>query len=105
MFDQISGFDIIVASRTKLPRTSEKIASKTLGKMIGVKDIFSNFRAYKKEVIPNYQLRSGETFGGELIMIAKKCSFKIGEIAYKSVRRKNPGIRRTLKANLRSSGR
>jgi len=54
LFDQISGFDIIVASRTKLPRTSEKIASKTLGKMIGVKDIFSNFRAYKKEVIPNY---------------------------------------------------
>ena len=35
---KIAEFDIVVASRTKLPRISEKIASKTLGKMIGVND-------------------------------------------------------------------
>ena len=93
--------DILVASRTKLPRISEKLASGTLGKLLGVKDVFSNFRVYKKETVSNFNLKCDETFGGELLVIAKKKGFKIGEMLYESVRRKNPRIGGTLKANLR----
>ncbi|MGE5637385.1 MAG: glycosyltransferase family 2 protein, partial [Chloroflexota bacterium] len=42
-------YDIVVASRTEIPRISEKIASKSLGRLTGVTDVFSNSRAYKKE--------------------------------------------------------
>ena len=101
LLEKIGDFDIIVASRTKLPRTSEKIASKTLGKMIGVKDVFSNFRAYKKQTIPNFKLKGGETFGGELLVVAKKKGLEIGETLYESVRRKDPRIGGKTKANLR----
>src|SRR3972149_8292800 len=44
LMQQIAEFDVVVASRTKLPRISEKIAARTLGKMLGVTDTFSNFR-------------------------------------------------------------
>lgn len=99
---KIRGFDIIVASRTKLPRISEKLAQKTLGKMLGVKDAFSNFRAYKKETISSFKLRGGETFGAEFLVIAKKKGFKIGEIVYEPpTRRKDPRIGGKIKADLR----
>jgi dolichol-phosphate mannosyltransferase len=101
LLEKIKDYDIIVASRTKLPRISEKIASKTLGKMIGVKDVFSNFRVYKKQTIPHFKLKGGETFGGESIVIAKRMNMKIGEIIYESVRRKDPRIGGRTKANLR----
>jgi dolichol-phosphate mannosyltransferase len=101
LLNEIGQFDIVVASRAKLPRTSEKIASKTLGRIVGVKDVFSNFRAYKREVASDLQLRGGETFGGELLVTAKKKEFKVGEITYESVRRKDPRIGGKTKANLR----
>jgi len=95
-------FDIVVASRIKIPRISEKIASKTLGKLIGVEDLFSNFRAYKQGVISAFHLRGGETFGAEFLVIAKKQGFKIGQIYYDSPRRRmNPRIGGKIKANLR----
>jgi dolichol-phosphate mannosyltransferase len=98
----IGEFDIVNASRTKIPRISEKIASKTLGKLIGVTDTFSNYRAFKKDVIPLFNLRGGETFGAEFLVIAKKNQLKIGEVTYEPPqRRKNPRIGGTLKANLR----
>ncbi|MFQ6095834.1 MAG: glycosyltransferase, partial [Candidatus Bathyarchaeia archaeon] len=59
---RIANSDIVVASRTEIPRISEKIASKTLGKIIGVKDTFSNFRAYRKSTVPSFKLVGGETF-------------------------------------------
>ena len=102
LIQKIGEFDIVVASRTKLPRISEKIASKTLGKMMGVTDIFSNFRAYKKETISRFNLRGGETFGAEFLVTAKKHGLKIGEINYEPPnRRKNPRIGGKIKANLR----
>jgi dolichol-phosphate mannosyltransferase len=55
---QTAGFDILVASRTELPRISEKIASKTLGKLVGVTDTLSNFRAYKKDIIPRFDIKA-----------------------------------------------
>jgi dolichol-phosphate mannosyltransferase len=94
--------DLAVASRTVVPRFSERLASKTLGKMFGVSDFFSNFRAYKKETIAHFSLRGGETFGGELLVIAKKHGFKIGEILYEPPpRRCNPRIGGKIRANLR----
>jgi len=102
LIQKINEFDIVVASRTKLPRISEKIASKTLGKIIGVTDTFSNFRAYRKETISEFSLRGGETFGAEFLVIAKKKGFRIGEIRYDPPpRRKNPRIGGKTKANLR----
>lgn len=101
LIDKIEDFDIVVASRTRLPRISEKIASKTLGKIIGIEDVFSNFRAYKKTVISSFQLKGAETFGGEFLAIAKKKGFKIGETNYESVRRKDPRIGGKTKANFR----
>jgi dolichol-phosphate mannosyltransferase len=95
-------FDIIVASRTRLPRISEKLAQKTLGKTIGVKDAFSNFRAYKREVISSFRLKGGETFGAEFLVIAKKKGFRISEIVYDPpARRNDPRIGGSIRANLR----
>jgi len=95
-------FDVVVTSRTKLPRISEKIASKTLGKAVGVKDVFSNFRAYRKETVSSFELKGGETFGAEFLMIAKKKGFKIGEVTYEELtRREHPRIGGKIKANLR----
>ena len=102
LIQKINEFDIVVASRTKLPRISEKIASQTLGKLVGVTDTFSNFRAYKKEIISKFNLRGGETFGAEFLVAAKKKGLKIGEIHYEPPpRRRNPRIGGTMKANLR----
>ena len=101
LVDKIGEFDVVVASRTELPRISERIASEILGRMIGVKDVFSNFRAYKQEIVSNFELKGGETFGGEFLVIAKKKGAKIGEIGYESVRRKDPRIGGKVRANLR----
>jgi dolichol-phosphate mannosyltransferase len=102
LLQRIAEFDIVVASRTKLPRISEKIASKTLGKLLGVTDPFSNYKAFRKETIPKFNLRGGETFGAEFLVIAKKKGLTISEIKYDPPqRRKNPRIGGTTKANLK----
>ena len=93
--------DLVVASRLTLPRFSEKWAAKTLGKICGVSDFYSNFRAYKKETVP-CKLSGGETFGGEFLIAAKKKGFRIGEIIYEPPpRRSKPRIGGNVKANLR----
>ncbi|MFB3888651.1 MAG: glycosyltransferase [Candidatus Bathyarchaeia archaeon] len=98
----IDKFDVIVASRTTLPRFSEKLTSQTLGRIIGVSDVFSNFRAYQREAFSDYRLRAGETFGAELLVAAKKRGLRIGEIRYEPpTRRKHPRIGGTIRANVR----
>jgi dolichol-phosphate mannosyltransferase len=102
LVQQTAHYPIVVASRNKLPRISEKIASKTLGKLVGVTDTFSNFRAVRKEIVSNFTLKGGETFGAEFQITAKKKGLTIGEIKYDPPpRRKNPRIGGTIKANLR----
>jgi len=101
LIQKMDEFDLVVASRNELPRISEKIASKSLGKVIGVKDVFSNFRAYKREIVSTFELKGGETFGGEFLAIAKKKGLKIGEIEYQSIRRRDPRIGGKIRANLR----
>jgi dolichol-phosphate mannosyltransferase len=94
-------FDLVVASRSVVPRFSERWAAKTLGKICGVSDFFSNFRAYKKQTLAK-DLIGGETFGGELLIIAKNKGFRIGEIKYDAPpRRVKPRIGGAIKANLR----
>jgi dolichol-phosphate mannosyltransferase len=103
--DHTSEFDIVVASRTRIPRISERIASKTLGKLIHVADCFSNYRAYKREAVPKLNLKGGETFGAELLVIAKKKGLTIGEMMYEPPRRRrNPRIGGAIEANLRIIG-
>jgi dolichol-phosphate mannosyltransferase len=101
LVEKLDVFDLVVASRTVVPRFSERWASKTLGRFCGVSDFYSNFRAYKKETLA-HNLKEGETFGGELLVIAKKQGSRIGEITYKAPpRRKKPRIGGTFRANLR----
>ncbi len=95
-------FDLVVASRTELPRFSEKFASKTLGKLVAVTDSFSNYRAYRKECVPLFRLVGGETFGAELLVIAKKQGLKIREMFYEPPKRRTrPRIGGKVRANLR----
>ena len=101
LIDKLDDYDLVVASRTTLPRLSEKWASETLGKIFGVSDFYSNFRVYKKQTVSS-KLRGGETFGGELLVKAKKQGFKLGEVKYIAPpRRSKPRIGGNIKANLR----
>jgi len=98
----LGNFDVLVASRRSLPRFSEKWASKTLGKLCGASDFYSNFRVFRREVIADYALRGGETFGGELLVAAKKGGFRVGEYLYDAPpRRAKPRIGGSIKADLR----
>ncbi len=101
LVEKLNVYDVVVASRTVVPRFSERLASKTLGKTIGVSDFFSNFRAYKKQAITQ-NILGGETFGGEFLVAARKHGFKVGEINYVAPsRRSKPRIGGNNKANLK----
>jgi len=94
--------DVAVASRAKIPRLLERFSSKTLGKVLGVTDTFSNFRAFRSETVKLFDLAGGETFGAEFLVIAKKRGLRIGEFVCASPpRRSNPRIGGDVKANLR----
>lgn len=102
LLQKLNGLDLAVAARAFLPRFSERWSAETLGRLIGVSDFYSNFRAYKKETFENVKLRGGETFGGELLVRAKKSGFKVGEIKYPPPpRRSSPRIGGTIRANMR----
>ncbi len=102
LIEKLDIYDVVVASRTHVPRFSERWAARTLGKKCGVSDFYSNFRAYKKETIVNVFLKGGETFGGELLVVAKKKGFKVGELVYEAPpRRSKPRIGGTIRANWR----
>ena len=102
LVEAMDGFDILVASRNVLPRISERVASFVMNRILGIKDVFSNFRAYRRELVPYLNLKLGETFGGEFLVLAKKHGFRIGEIIYEPPpRRSKPRIGGTVKANLR----
>lgn len=102
LVEKLGVYDVVVASRTVLPRISERMAARTLGKIFGVSDFYSNFRAYKREAIANFNLSGGETFGGELLVLSKKHGFTIGEVTYEPPpRRSKPRIGGTIRANFR----
>jgi len=100
LVEKITVFDLVVASRSVVPRFSERWAAKTLGKICGVSDFYSNFRVYKKPILAK-DLMGGETFGGELLVAAKKEGFRIGEITYEAPpRRSKPQIGGVLEPTL-----
>ncbi len=102
LVEKLDSYDLVVASRRNLPRLSERWAAKTLGKTVGVSDFYSNFRAYKKVTIGEVELTGGETFGGELLVRAKKRGFRIGELLYDApARRRQPRIGGSFRANMR----
>ncbi|MCW3999080.1 MAG: glycosyltransferase [Candidatus Bathyarchaeota archaeon] len=102
LLEKLADCDVAVASRRVLPRISERWAAATLGRLIGVSDFYSNFRAFRREAIVDAKLRGGETFGGELLVAAKKSGFKVGELKYQAPpRRSRPRIGGSLRANLR----
>jgi dolichol-phosphate mannosyltransferase len=102
MLELAQTYDVVNASRTKIPRISERFASATLGRMLGVSDVFSNFRVFRREQVPLFRLEGGETFGSEFLVIAKRRGLRIGEFSYEPPpRRKSPRIGGALKANLR----
>jgi glycosyltransferase involved in cell wall biosynthesis len=104
LVQQLKNFDVVVASRHTLPRFSEKWAAKTLGKICHTTDFYSNFRAFKRQAIASIELEKGETFGGELLIIAKKRGCKIGEVKYDPpTRRTSPRIGGSIQANWRIS--
>jgi glycosyltransferase involved in cell wall biosynthesis len=104
LVQQLKNYDVVVASRQTLPRFSEKWAAKTLGKICHTTDFYSNFRAFKRQAIASIELEKGETFGGELLIIAKKRGYKIGEVKYDPpTRRSNPRIGGSIQANWRIS--
>lgn len=98
------GADILVASRTQLPRISERLSSFTLGRLLGVRDVYSNFRVYRRSLFAEYELKLGETFGGELLAYAHSRGFRIREIVYEPPpRRAKPRIGGSVRANVRIS--
>jgi dolichol-phosphate mannosyltransferase len=102
LLERMADYDVIVASRRSLPRSSERWAAKTLGKICKTTDFYSNFRAYKKKAISGIELRCGESFGGELLVAAKKRGCRIGEVKYDPPpRRSNPRIGNSFMANWR----
>lgn len=95
---------MVIAARRNLPRFSERWAAKTLGKLCHTSDFYSNFRAYKKQAIMGIELKHGETFGGELLVLAKKSGCIIGEVQYDAPpRRRSPRIGGSIRANWRIS--
>ena len=96
------GYDLLIASRLWLPRVSERLASAILGRIIGVHDVFSNFRVYKRDLFKGVKLVLGETFGAELLVYAWRKGYRIGEYFYDPPpRRVRPRIGGRLKANVR----
>lgn len=96
-------FDIVVASRRKLPRISERVFSTIYSKRLRVHDILSNYRAYRRSTIGLIIPTKRETFGAEFLIRAWKEGLRIGEIVVDTTppRRANPRIGNTLVANLR----
>ena len=70
--------------------------------LIGVSDVYSNFRVYKRDLFKDYSIVLGETFGGELLVYAWIMGYRIGEYTYDPPpRRSRPRIGGTIKADTR----
>lgn len=99
---KLADFDIVVASRPELPRISKRIFSTLCRKQLGVRDVLSNYRAYRRSIVPLITPTRRETFGAEFLIRAHKRGLKLGEIVVEAQqRRPRPGIGNTVAANLR----
>jgi len=100
--DKLRDFDIVVASRPHLPRISEKIFSRVYRKRLHVSDILSNYRAYRRSIVPVLAPKGGETFGAEFLIRAHRNGCRIAEITVDALpRRAHARIGNAITANLR----
>jgi len=99
---KLADFDIVVASRPELPRISERIFSSLYRNQLDVRDVLSNYRAYRRSIVPLITPTRGETFGAEFLIRAHRRGLRIGEITVEpQQRRPKPRIGNTVTANLR----
>ena len=101
LLDRLQDFDIVVASRDKLPRFSERLFSLLFREKLGVQDILSNYRAFKKCVADRIDFGHEETYGAEFLIKARRIGFRIGEITVELRRRGRPRLGNRLTANLK----
>jgi dolichol-phosphate mannosyltransferase len=98
----LADFDVMVASRPSLPRISERIFAAVYRKQLGVRDVLSNYRAYRRSIVSLITPARSETFGAEFLIRAHKLGLRIGEIVVEPQhRRLRPRIGNTVTANLR----
>jgi dolichol-phosphate mannosyltransferase len=96
------GYDLVVASRPRLPRWSERLFATTIGRRLGIRDMLSNFRAMRADKVKGLSLDHGETFGAEFLIKAHKLGLRLGQIQVDATaRRRRPRIGGAIKANLR----
>jgi dolichol-phosphate mannosyltransferase len=101
--EKLADWDIVIASRPNLPRVSERVFSMVYRSKLGVRDILSNYRAYRKDVISVIRPVRGETFGAEFLINAWHAGLRISEIVVDaSPRRRKPRIGNAVTANLRA---
>jgi len=99
---KLNNFDLIVASRPKLPRLSEKLFSLAYSKRLGIRDILSNYRAYRKTILNSILSAKGDTLGAGFIIEAKNKGLRICELEVEAEpRRSDPRTGNLLTANVR----
>jgi len=101
LLEGLSRFDVVVACRNRLPRFSERIFSLCFSRFLGCRDVLSNYRATKKDVVEKLGYGEKETFGAEFLIRARKMGFKIGEVEVKLLRRSMPRLGSRFTANLK----
>jgi len=101
LINELQGFDIVVASRDRLPRFSERIFVFVIGKRFGVHDVLSNFRAFRKAVVESIQFGGVETYGAEFLIRSSRAGYRIGEVCVELKRRKKPRLGNTITANVK----
>jgi dolichol-phosphate mannosyltransferase len=99
LIDELQGFDIVVARRDRLPRISERMFAFIIGRKLGVHDVLSNFRAFRKALAESISFGGTETYGAEFLIKAWKAGYRIGEVSVELRRRKKPRLGNAITAN------
>lgn len=101
LLEALEKHDIVVAGRERLPRITEKLFSLCYARRIGVRDMLSNFRAFRKDVAHSISFGDFESYGAEFLIKAKARGYKIAEITIETIRRRKPRLGNRLTANLK----
>ncbi len=93
--------DVVFGKRKTIPRISEKILSWFSSKK-GVQDLFCGFVAFKKSVYERIGYFEKEnTYGAEFKLNCVNNGFKTKNVMIKSIRRNNPRLGNSIKANFK----
>ncbi|RLE67135.1 MAG: hypothetical protein DRJ47_01070 [Thermoprotei archaeon] len=98
----LNKFDYVHVSRKQLPRVGEKLSSSTIGRILGVTDLFSNYRGVKKKLVEEINVSPGETFGAEILLRSWIKGAKIINVTVTpEPRRPDSRVGRSLKGEIR----